>query len=149
VKTVFSCQSSINWREMEGDDTSVLTLRYASGAMGNQIISWGTHEVREQSFFTVHGTKGTLKDGESLRLIRQGEPDKAVTPPIGPGWPDYYMIRDAMQHFLGCVVQDEAPAFTPAMAREDIELVTAAYHSNRIGASVNLPYNGPGACEKW
>ena len=149
VRTVFSLQTSKAWADMEGDDSSVLTVKYVSGAMGNQIISWGTHEPRDHAFFTVYGTKGTLQDGEVLRLLRQGEPVQDLTPPIGPGWPDYYMIRDAIHHFLGCVKGGKTPVFTPAMARADIELVTAAYQSNRLGRSIDLPYNGPGACERW
>jgi predicted dehydrogenase len=149
VKTVFSLQTSKNWAEMEGDDTSVLTLKYASGAMGNQIIGWGTHEPREHAFFTVHGTQGTLQDGAVLRLLRQGEAPRDLTPPIGSGWPDYTMIRDAIAHFMDCVVNDKTPIFTPAMARADIEVVTAAYQSNRLGKSIDLPYVGPGACETW
>ena len=72
-----------------------------------------------------------------------------MTPPIGSDWPDYYMIRDTIRHFLDCIVNDRPPPFTPTMARGDIELVSAAYQSNRTGRSVDLPYDGPGALENW
>ena len=146
VKTVFSAQSDVSIEAMEGDDTSVTTVRYHSGATGTMVISWGTHAPPARPFFCVYGTEGTLIDGDELRLARQGEEPKAVAPSLGEGWPDYHMIRETIRHFLDCVVNDRTPAFTPDMARADIEIVTAAYASGRDGRSVALPYTGPGAC---
>ena len=145
VETVFSVQTDVGWAEMEGDDTSVLSVKYRTGATGNQVISWGTHCPGPHSYFAVYGTEGSLIDGRELTLAREGKEPVALAPFMGDGWPDYYMIRETIRHFLDCVTNDGAPSFTAAMARADIELVTAAYHSNRVGASVQLPYDGPGA----
>jgi len=145
VRTVFSVQNDVSIGEMEGDDTSVTTVRYESGAMGQQVISWGLTKGFNRPCFCVHGTEGSLIDGDELTLFRRDETPRALSPFMGEGWPDYYMIRETIRHFLDCVVNDRAPAFTPAMARADVEIVTAAYASGREGRAVDLPYDGPGA----
>jgi len=145
VKAVFSSQSDISIEEMEGDDTSVTTVLYESGAVGQQIISWGVTTSLNRPFFCVHGTRGTLIDGDELIFLRGTEEPKVVSPYMGEGWPDYYMILESLRHFLDCVVNDKTPTFTPEMARADVEIVTAAYASGRLGRSVELPYDGPGA----
>jgi len=147
VQTVFSVQSDKGWEEMEGEDTSVLALRYQSGTMGTQIISWGIAHSFERPFFIVHGTKGSLVDGQELKLLRQGEEPRVLAPFMGEGWPDSYMILETLRHFLDCVTNGKEPAFTPEQARYDVEIVTAAYASGKRGCSIDLPYEGPGGHE--
>jgi len=147
IRSVFSVQSGRSWKEMEGEDTSVLTCLYESGAMASQIISWGVTQSFDRPFFTVHGTRGTLMDGKELLLLSGGQEPRVLAPFMGEGWPDYYMIVETLRHFLDCVANGKTPAFTPTQARYDVEIVTAAYASGQQGRSIDLPYRGPGGHE--
>ncbi|MCX7015363.1 MAG: Gfo/Idh/MocA family oxidoreductase [Candidatus Sumerlaeota bacterium] len=145
VATVFSAQTRMAIQEIEGDDTSVMSVRYESGAIGQQLISWGFQRGIDRPYFCVHGTEGSLIDGDQLKLVRRDAEPRILAPSVGAGWPDYHMIRDTIRHFLDCVTNEKTPLFTPTMARADVELVTAAYASGREARSIDLPYNGPGA----
>jgi len=120
-------------------DTSVITLEFASGALGVLMNSRRTvygHDLRLE----VHGEAGKLvaEDERATKVWR-----------YGPGGPrgDYYhhfldRFRDAyrleVQAFVDAVHAGRAPAPGPVDAVESLRVADAAVHSLREGRPVKV-----------
>jgi len=128
---------------MEGEDTAVLMLRFASGAIGQVVSSWGIKRpIREESLMLA-GTGGTIwTENATLSLtsaieespgeIRQRE--KETFPEVS--YPD--SVKQAVGHFLDCIQGKTDPLTTAQDGREALRIAQAAYAAVKTGRRVDL-----------
>ena len=151
VASVFSFEGPDLVPDMSGEDTSIVALRYASGALGQIVTSWGLPQAPPTPWFAAYGDAGCLFDFNGLHLLTNTgcqpaghEPVTIITDPTSqpPGMPpgaDAEMVDLTIRHFVDCVLNDVEPAYTPQMARQALEIVVAAYRSADTGRLVPLP----------
>jgi len=137
VESVYAQVSDKSIVAMEGEDTGGLNVRFQNGNIGQFICSWGTHTPFQLPRFAVYGTKGTLYDLNGLyvytpNLVR--EPKKVADSLLEP-----YMIPKEIEHFVRNLRGGREFAVTGEEARNDLEIVIAAYQSAQTGQVVTLP----------
>jgi UDP-N-acetylglucosamine 3-dehydrogenase len=128
---------------MEGEDTAVVLLRFASGAIGQVVSSWGVKRpVREESLMLA-GAGGTIwTENATLSLtaaiedapgeIRQAEQETFPDVTI----PD--SVKRTVTHFLDCIQTETSPLITPEDGREALRIAQAAYDAVRTGQRIDL-----------
>lgn len=130
-------------REMEGEDTAVALLRFASGAIGHLTCSWGVQTpVREESLMLA-GTSGTIwTDNDTLSIRHTGATASGAHSPVEEEtfpevtYPD--SVKRLIAHFLDCLQNDAEPAVTPEDGREALRIALAAYEAIQTGRRVRL-----------
>lgn len=160
VVRVYAELGTLKWGERcrgGAEDSGVISLRFASGGMGELLNSWavaGGRDVRAE----LYGTAGTVHvdkaRGESglLAYSQEGygaapEVEASLRPhvaskrgwhfPTADGWHQHghaYVVR----HFLDVVSGGAAPRCTLQDGRRMLELVEAVYRSAREGRPVAL-----------
>ena len=120
-------------REIEVEDTVVVTLRHENGGISSVQVAWSAGASKRVQ--EVHGTEGSLlfdHDGHALALLR------------GEEW-EYPAVEEGLWGFAG-LFQDYADALEsggppPVPFSEgyrNLQVVMAAYESNRTGGPVPL-----------
>lgn len=134
-------------RNIEVEDTGVLSLRWRSGALGSMSVTMLTYPKNLEGSITILGEKGTVRIGgvavneiQHWEFADSSDDDRKVaeasyetTSVYGFGHPLYYdnVIR---------VLQGEAEPETDGReGLRSLELLIAAYRSARDGKRVALP----------
>jgi UDP-N-acetyl-2-amino-2-deoxyglucuronate dehydrogenase len=134
-------------RDIEAEDTGVMSLRLRSGALASINVTMLTHGQNFEGSITVLGESGTVRIGgvavnriEHWQFAQQQPQDAQITaanyaPPsvYGYGHPLYYdnVIRS---------LRGEVPAQVDGYeGLRSLEVVIAAYRSARDGVRVGLP----------
>jgi predicted dehydrogenase len=123
-------------QDLTTEDTGVLSVRFASGAIGQMITSWAFGTV-DGHHFEVAAELGSIAGG-SDRVVHQlhgwPEPaDRAVEPT--------HTFADEITHFLD-VVQDGADNLAPfEQSARVLQLTLAAYRAAEERRSMLLPEN--------
>ena len=160
VVRVYAELGTLKWGDRcsgGAEDSGVIVLRFASGALGELLNSWavaGGRDVRAE----LYGTAGTVHidkaRGESglLAYSQEGygaapEVEASLRPhvaskrgwhfPTADGWHQHghaYVVR----HFVDVVTGREPPRCTLEEGRRVLELVEAVYRSAREGRPVTL-----------
>ncbi len=127
-------------KEMEGEDTAVLTINFKNGVVGNQITSWAVNIPGNTSRFIVHGTKGTiwLDYNGVIRLYSEELPDY-IAQPVQVKYRDENSVYEEVKHFVNCIIEGKQPEMSGIEGRKDLEIVLAAYKSARENRVVSLP----------
>jgi len=149
VKNVHARTSDRGVAAMEGDDTAILSLEFESGAIGEMICSYGTHQQANVPLFSVYGTGGTLFDLGGLQeylfypmrsYLGPGWANGGAVPtPDGPSLMEPTMIADMIADFAHRLDSGEAFLVPPESATRDLEIVVASYMSAASGKPVDLP----------
>ncbi len=136
--------------EREVEDFALATLRFASGAVG-EIYSCYTDRQEEAMYGDLQGMAGKisfvlspyrpelnrvlLHAGGSTQAIPLRQPD--VIDPVYPGLMDG--SKRAVDHMVECVATRTPSPLNGVLGRQSIEIVLAAYESQRRGTKVCLP----------
>jgi UDP-N-acetyl-2-amino-2-deoxyglucuronate dehydrogenase len=136
--------------EMEAEDTATVTIRFASGALGEIIATTCATPGIEQEV-RVYGDAGHVRivAEEPVEWNVPGRPrpsDEALRPTIVPNaMSPATWGTDAVGHirqyldFVDAIQTDRRPAVTAADARRAVEVINAAYESDRAGRAIALP----------
>ena len=123
-------------------DHALITLRFASGAIGHIEASWAFPPGNFRTAFELAGSDGLLAhDSDDARPLtvqyRPGAtPQSAGGPPAPPSPDDPY--RSELQHFLNALEADEPFLVTPHDAIEALRVALAAIESVRTGKPVDV-----------
>jgi predicted dehydrogenase len=129
-------------------DHALITLRFASGAIGHVEASWAFPPGSFRTAFELAGSQGLLAhDSDAARpLVVQYQPGAGATggggPPAPPSPDDPY--RRELEHFLAALESGEPFLVTPRDALEALRVALAAIESVRIGQPVDVAGFGGG-----
>ena len=122
----------------EGEDLTVINLRYAGGHYGQIFTCHATPGRGAAPFLTVYGLEGTLcldaYNSPSLLLFRPGQEPQAEALPSS--WQSTFARE--VTHFLDVLQNGVLLQARPEDGRENLRLVLAAYESARTGCEVAL-----------
>jgi len=166
---VFGYWGNLNHPSIEVEDTAVAVVRFASGALGNILLS-NSQNPALHARVSVHGSNGASvgvqTDGGAMFVA-------GVTQEIEPPYNDVWTVRgeesklplwkeaDAaffrgvnpmaffhrlqIQDFLQAILQGRPPAISAADGRRTVELFTGIYRSMRDNQPVRFPLAGGAA----
>ncbi len=132
-------------RNIEVEDTAVITVKYKSGAIG---VIEGTTSVYEgfDTIFSVHGTKGNIAFGDKGFYLWDLE-DKSIKKPevnnsMGglncqyneTNYGHIYLIEDMAL----AVLEDREPMIPPSEGRKAAEIILAIYESSKTKSEITL-----------
>lgn len=123
-------------------DHALITLRFASGAIGHVEASWAFPPGSFRTSFELAGSDGLLAhDSDDARpLLVQYQPgaapERAPGPPAPPSPDDPY--RRELEHFLQALETGEPFLVTPRDAHEALRVALAAIESLRTGQPVDV-----------
>jgi predicted dehydrogenase len=134
--------------DMEAEDTALVLLRFANGAVGTIIASTSVYPGFPQQL-EITGSNGTviIEDGAiaASRLLTDDgtTPDHRRASDASGGTADPALTGVAshaaqLADLLAAIDQDRDPLVTAASARDALEIVTAAYESARDRRPVTL-----------
>ena len=122
--------------EIDVEDTAVVLLRFASGALGTVALDYIQSPRRHE--LEIVGTRGTIRwteaTGIAVLLGREGDP--LLVSPAPAGFSRNTMFVDEMRHFLACLAGEESPLCTLADGVAALRLALAAGISARSGRAV-------------
>ena len=117
------------------EDTTLLLLRFASGAVGSLIVSWTAQRERPRSEFTILGSAGTIEfdtHGRSVFFTRDGGRTEQFLPAASRGF------VEQVAHFIDCIALDRTPLTSPQEQLGSLKTVLAAYRSARERRFIRL-----------
>ena len=134
-------------RDIEAEDTGVMSLRLRSGALASVNVTMLTHHKNFEGSITLLGERGTVRvGGVAVNRIEHWEFDTphdddalvqstsyGVDSVYGPGHPLYY---DNVIHTLRGEAHAEVDGYE---GLRSLEVLIAAYRSARDGVRVGLP----------
>jgi UDP-N-acetyl-2-amino-2-deoxyglucuronate dehydrogenase len=134
-------------RQIEAEDTGVLSVKWRSGALGSLNVTMLTYPKNLEGSITILGEKGTVRvGGVAVNEIQQwqfadSQPEDAsiqssnyeTTSVYGFGHPLYY--KNVIQVMRG----EAEPDVDGREGLKSLEVLTATYRSARDGIRVNLP----------
>lgn len=144
------CSKTLNSPPNKGEDTSIILLRYKSGAIVSVALSSTTvHPLNNST--ELQGTKGTIYEDhsweQSLKIFsshpeaeKKGEFYSPSEPIEHGAYPQYYTIsaRYEDRYFAECILNDKEPEFTPEQAKEAVAVVLLSYLSAKRGIIVSM-----------
>jgi UDP-N-acetyl-2-amino-2-deoxyglucuronate dehydrogenase len=134
---------------MEAEDTASVSLRFASGALG-EIVATTCASLEQPTELRVYGDRGHVRlVGEAAAewdvpgIQAPSAPDDDIAPPPGAGVTQTWgtnAIGYLRQYadFGNAVRNGRPPAVTAEDGRNAVEVITAAYESDRAGRAVVL-----------
>lgn len=149
VSTV-SSEMMIVHPEREVEDFALAMVRFQSGAVG-EIYTCYTDRQEEVMAGDLQGVAGKISfvlspyKPELNHVILQMGNEREVVPlrqpdaidPVYPGLMD--CSKRAIDHFVQCVASRQPSALNGVLGRQSIEIVLAAYESQRRQAKIRLP----------
>ena len=137
VETVHAATSQGSGLDLDVEDTALVTLRFASGALGSVYLDYvarpPTHGLR------IIGRYGSItwqsEDG-TARLYRRGTLWGHVKPPLH--FERNTLFMDEVRHFLDCLTNQEDPACSLEDGKRALEIVIAAKQSARERRDVGI-----------
>ena len=122
--------------DVAAEDTGVLLVRFASGAIGGLVSSWAFAAVGNRHF-EVMGEHGSLAGGGAELLHQLHAWPDPVARPFAP----VHSFTAEVTHFLD-VVQNDAPSLAPfETGARVLQLTLAAYRSVAEKRTMILPEN--------
>lgn len=135
-------------RDIEVEDTAVITLKFKSGALG--VIQGATSVYPgQETRFELHGDKGTIEFGDEgfkqWKFMDSDEPVPVFEDTLGFGSTSssaqqlpvaghYFYINDMVE----VVRTGREPHVNGEEARKSVDLILAAYESARTGKEIEL-----------
>jgi predicted dehydrogenase len=118
--SVTACKSRIVLKDMEGEDTALVQLQYANGAVGTIFQSWTNVHGAPVDGIRIVGTQGSLEISDALYV--NGEKQYGET--------DYSSsFVGQARGFLDVVLKGAAPESTLEDASNTLKLILLAYQS--------------------
>ena len=138
---------------LEGEDTSMLTVKFDNGVIGSVLTSWAALGPRHDIRIEVHGTDGTVVDkggfgtpyprvADTLvlhsRKIEGSEPEGGLRIDlIAHPHQDDFAVE--CREFVDWIGADRDSPINAIEGRKDLEIVEAGYRSAQSGEAVRLP----------
>ncbi len=130
---------------LEGEDTSVLSVKFENGVIGNMVISWATSHPGPGPRFAVYGTDGSIiSEGQDTLLIHSRGIEG-----VGPAEGELRIDLSGHRHqdgfaaecreFVEWIQTDKESPMDAQEGRKDLEIVEAAYRSEMSGEAVCFP----------
>lgn len=164
ITELFGVWSNINHPYIEVEDTSVAIVRFASGALGNIVVSnsqkpgiYGKVHVHGQNGASV----GVQTDGGAMFVAGMSS---ILEPPVNDLWtvageepmlaqwqtedsalfnaltdPPVHYFQLQIGDFLRAIVDDREPLISGEDGRKTVEIFTAIYRSQKTHAPVKFP----------
>ena len=130
VTEVYCRSNQVSGSCFPGDDCYLVSLAFASGAIGKLFVTSGCNGAEFGRFLEVYGAAGTLREGQLLRRDREPvalEEPAGLQSAGGHGWPG------AVADFCG-VIAGEIPNPIPSvMGARNVAVCEAAIVSARHG----------------
>ena len=134
-------------RNIEAEDTGVMSLRLRSGALASVNVTMLTHNKNFEGSITLLGERGTVRvGGVAVNKIEHWEFDTpheddalvqeasyGVESVYGPGHPLYY------DNVINTLRGEATPETDGREGLKSLELLIAMYLSSRDGKRINLP----------
>ena len=151
VTAVFARRAPQRFADMQGDDTSVAMVRFASGAIGLMVQSFLMKNALTQSGVEEHtlrieGANGSIRaagtNGGRIVLFRDfvAEPLLADAPfETEMIIPEVDTFELETAHFVACVRDGKEPVTAGRKMRRPLALVLAAYEFMRTNREVEVP----------
>lgn len=148
VETVYA-MSRTALVDIEAEDTAVVSLRFANGALGVVEATTATRPSDLEGSLSILGEGGSVEVGgfavNEMKVWRfvDEEPEDAevlekysVNPPnvYGFGHQAYY------EHVVDCITNDKAHMVDGLVGRKSLELISAIYESIETGKEVALRF---------
>ena len=148
VESVYA-MSTTALADIETEDTAVITLRFANGALGVIEATTATRPKDLEGSLSLLGEKGTVEIGgfavnqmkvwsfaESAEDDDQVMEDFSVNPPnvYGFGHQAYY------EHVVDCIANNKHHLVDGLVGRKSLELINAIYESIETRAEVSLRF---------
>ena len=134
VSEVAALQDTYHFKEFAPlEDTSLLLLRFASGASGTIAIAWTAQRERPRTEFTILGPKGTIEFDTHLRQYFTSDSQRRCEQH------DLAASRgfvEQMAHFIDCLESGRDPITSPEEQIGSLKVVLAAYRSAETGRLV-------------
>lgn len=128
-------QHGMQIQPLEVEDTSLVLLQMADGAMGTLDLSWSIHKDAE-AYVSVYGTEGVLQVGWKESRYRQSE--KLHWIPFGSGYDKQRAFSRQLDHFLDCAAGRAVPIISSVDGLESVRVIEAAYRSSAVNKWVTL-----------
>lgn len=153
VESVFA-MSSTALVDIEAEDTAVVVMRFANGALGVIEATTGTRPKDLEGSISILGEKGTVEIGgfavnemktwnfvETLSGDEDIQSKYSVNPPnvYGFGHQAYY------EHIVDCIINGKQHLVDGLEGRKSLELISAIYESIEIKKEVSLRFH-PSRC---
>jgi predicted dehydrogenase len=138
VESVFGLARTLH-KDVEVEDNALVSLEFASGALGSVETSWTEHGRLDGA--SLYGVEGTIYLNESqsppITLSAKrgpyGDLNGIFQPRVPPPKPNA-----SHQHFIDCILKGEKPTADPIHQRHVVEIMLAAYESSRNGRAVEV-----------
>jgi predicted dehydrogenase len=142
--------------ERKTEDSGIVLLRFANGAIGEMTTSYVLRDPRMAASWDlmpleIYGTIGSVRMDmdDTITVVSQkidagpaagpGTFTLHTRPPSGAPRPPIEGMAAACDHMLDCVREGRQPLTHGQDARKSLELVIAAYESIRQGRALRLP----------
>ena len=130
---------------LEGEDTSLVSLKFGNGVIGNVVTSWATAHPGPGPRFAVYGTDGTIISEDNQPLVVHSRRIDGVQPVEGelrinvirPRYQDGFGA--GCREFVDWIQTGKDSPINAHEGRKDLEIVEAAYRSARSAEAVRLP----------
>jgi len=136
VEAVSAITGRLSDLELDVEDTALVSLRFASGAIGSVYLDY----VQRPAAHHLHivGTRGMIDWENSKGIARRYQIDSGEWETFSPtvGYERNTMFLDEMKHFLACVRGDEPAGCTLEDGIRALQIALAARESANSGRIV-------------
>lgn len=137
--------NNIVWPRVEVEDSAVAILRFANGAIGTLIYTWGAQIYGQSENLHIYGTQGTLRlENEDLFLISEKRFGNRTPHKLDTSRADQQDIEKfgaelalsslepfvrELKHFVACVTTEKKPLIDGVTAARAVGVIRQAYRS--------------------
>jgi len=138
VESVWGFTARLSDLEVDVEDTAKIGVRFHGGALGSLHLDY--NQQPPEHYFTVIGTKGTLKWNLSDGAARVYRPDKQDWEvfPLPDGWERNVMFMEQMKHFLQVARGEADPSCTLEDGIRVMKVIEAVHQSQATGRRIEV-----------
>ena len=130
---------------LDGEDTSLLSVKFDSGVIGSVVTSWATPHPGPEPRFVVYGTEGSIISERNRPLVVHSRRIDGVAPAEGelrinlnPCTLEETFAAEGRE-FVEWIRTGKSSPLEAREGRMDLEIVEAAYQSAVSGEAIRLP----------
>ncbi|MGH1441581.1 MAG: Gfo/Idh/MocA family protein [Cellvibrionaceae bacterium] len=149
VESVFG-KATTALAEIEAEDTAVVTLKFANGALGLIEATTATRPRDLEGSLSLLGEKGSVEIGgfavnqlKHWSFTEERPDDKNVIEKFSVNPPDVYGYghRSYYEHVVSCLRHGAGQLVDGLQGRRSLELISAIYESIETGREVNMRFS--------
>jgi len=126
--------------DQPAEDSCLFLLRFMNDAIGSVAASWCKKSGFE-SKVDILGTEGDLSASGAndypISLVSTRDVAHSLELPLGWTFPKYVFMEE-FSHFIDCILQDREPLVTGEDGRAILQIVAAAYESEKTGRTIRI-----------